>query len=233
MNIWIILVIVAMIVAIVFLSHNSSDEKKVRKHYIEQMASFLEAPWEAPETDIDTYRIRFKYGQRDFIFEDIEDRTLVSESFREGVLKTKTSSPLTVSFLEKSRGKIRTDIKSIKDLKYGWAQLSSDIVLPQGMEDLSVFTNNPTMTKELLADDKIVNFFKSFKSRGSRGHPVMSLEIKDGEVILKFHAPGQDLKPNLYDLQLNATLIENYVKDLSVLAGKIDSLQTETELSGR
>lgn len=229
MNIWVIIGLAVIIVAIVFLSRKTGDEQSLRKRYMTSIAAFFEAPLQIPSQDV--YRIELNYKGRDFVFEDIEHHPLENETLREGILKTKTLSKLVLNFTEKPRSTIRTDVRSAKDLKYGWAQSSKDIFLPKGLHDFSLFTNNVNMTNRLLADDKIVGLLLSYKCQGSRGHPIMPLEFNEGEILLKFHSPGTDLKPNLLDLQYNYTLLENYMNSINELAGKIDSLQKDTEFS--
>lgn len=236
MNILAIVIIAGMIIGIVLLSRRTGDEKSGRKEYLEALAKFLDVPLEQGEGTAgngDVYRVKFKYEGRDVMFEDVEDRTFEKEIFREGFLKTRTSSQLTLNFTEKAHATIRTNIQNIKDLRHGWAQESRDIVLPKALKEFGVYTNNPLLVKRLVADDRIVNLMKSYKNRDSRGHAVMSLEVIGGEIVLKFHAPGMDLVPNLWDLQDNVTAIEKYLKAQGQLASKIDSLQKEAELSGR
>lgn len=227
----IILIVVIMVGAIIFLSRKSPVDTDSRKRYLAAMAGYFDSKVEDMDEQGQNFRVPFSVAGRDIAFEDYEDRTIATDVFRQGLLKVKTRSRLTLIFTEKSRAKIRTDIKSIEDLKFGWAQVSSELVLPKGLSEFSVFTNQPGLANLLLADSRIVSLFLAFKSQGDRGHPLMALEIKEGEVVLKFHAPGSNQKPNLWDIQGNATSIERHVHDLLPLAEKIDSLQGEIDKS--
>ena len=118
---WIVLLVVGMIVAIIFLSRESPQEGAVRKKFLEAMADFLEGRLEKLERYDNSYKINFEYEGKVFCFEDIEEQAFQRRTHK-GFLKAKTPTKLTLSFTEKSRTAIRSNISSLSEFTTMWTQ---------------------------------------------------------------------------------------------------------------
>ncbi len=215
----IILLIVGLIVAIGFFSRESPYNENLRKKYLEAMADFLEGRLEKLQRYDNSYKISFFYKEKAFCFEDIEEPGFGRHTYK-GYLKAPTPARLTLSFTEQSRSGMRSQISSLSEIAAGGSQDKGRVDLPKALKEFQVYTNDPENANKLLADAGIVKVFAHFKNMDPRGHPVMSLEIIEGVVTLKFH-PAEDLTPNLSGLKSNVSSIEGYLDELIPLIDKI------------
>lgn len=225
MNPLIVLLIVGILVAIILLSRESPQGEGLRKKYLEAMAKFVGSALEKSQLYDNSYQINFRYEGTEFSFEDIEEQAFQNRTYK-GFLKAKTPIKLTLRFTEKSRTVTRSDVTALSNFVTVWAQDKGQVGLPKVLKDFHIYTNNSEMTRKLLEDDRIVKVFAKFKDVDSRGHPVMSLEITEGVVTIKFQPPG-NLKPNLLDLQRNVPSLEDYLADLLLFVEKFKTFQDD------
>ncbi len=213
------LIVLTIIVLFVVINVFLSDKKDPRPIYLGQLAGFVGSSLEKMEGVENSYRVKFVYQGREFAFEDIEDPGFRSHSYK-GYLKIATPVNLTLSFTEKSRPSIRANIKSINDISNPWGGGAQKVHLPKALEEFEAFSNNPEIANQLLSDDSVIREFLKFKSRESRGYPVMSLEIMSGTIALKYH-PRNELTPNLFTLRHRVQLVAEHAKSLMVVADKL------------
>ncbi len=221
-------IIAAIIVAILVLNRMFKGSKDKRQQYLGAIAKFLDGIVLPLEGYDNSYKIDFTYKDIDFSFTDIEDPGFQTPTYR-GVLKAKTNSDLTLSFTESSRANFRTEATSIAEVLSPWTKNADKVRLPKELQDFVAFTNNTSKANILLADDQISKIFLKFKNIDSRGHPVMSLEILEGVLTLKFHPLGSSLHPNLFDLQNSSSAIEVHLEKMLVIINKINQLSSPEE----
>ena len=229
MNILIILAAVIMVGAIIFLTMVSS-QRTTRKGYLKNLMAFVEGEMTSIEGAENSFRIQFIYKEKEFIYEDIEEQGFNNALFHSSYLKVRTKSDLNLAFTEKERHRIRDNVSSLKDIHSPWKQNVGKVMLPEELEPFSVYTNNPMLINELMRDEQIIRIFVRFKNVDSRGHPLMSLEIMDGTIILKFHSTA-GLRPNLFDLQQNVTLIEDFLEKLVSIVDKVNEIKADQDFS--
>ena len=118
MNAVIILGIVILVV-LILLNIKIPNTKDKRKQYLQSLADYLETKLEPMEGQDHSYRLRFVYKNKQFIFEDVEDR-LQNSCVYKVFLKAITSSKLKIDFTERPRTTIRANVQSLDDLKAPW-----------------------------------------------------------------------------------------------------------------
>ena len=220
------IVVVLMIGAIIYLSSGGLGGKRdKRKSYLEEMVKFLEAPLEKIEGEENSYCIKFQYKGREFIYEDIEEAGFKKSVFC-GVLRAKTPFDLNLALTERGRPSMREGITSIQDVTSPWLQNVGKVLTPPELKEFSVFTNNMKAANALLSDGQILKILLRYKNIDSRGHPVMSLEFINGMMALRFHSTG-GLVPSLFDLQGNASSIEDYLNKFLVILDKLQKLKDD------
>jgi hypothetical protein len=230
MHMNVLLIIGLVIVAgIILLNSKLFEKKDKRKEYLEALAAFLESKVEPLEQGPDmpswdnSYQIRFAYKGRPFIYQDIEDR-LEKSCIYKAYLRASISSPLRLDFTERDRSAIRADVQTLSDIKTPWARDAERVTLPPALQELTIFTNDPVKSSALFADEIISRIFVGFKGTTSVGKPYLSLALGNGFVTLTFHPQGA-LQPTWADLQDNASRIEGYLEQLSLVAEAIDGLE--------
>ena len=228
MNNHIIWIIVGIIGAIVIFSRVFTKAKDRRQQYLDAMAKYLDgAVTPLPDYE-DSYEIKFTYKGANFAYTDIEDPGFHTPTYR-GVLKAPTNDPFTMSFTENPKSKMRADISSISDVLNAWKDM--DVVrLPKELQGFTVFTTNPSRSNALILDEQISKIFLKYKNVDSRGHPVMSLEILEGIVTLKFHPLGASLNPSIFDLQNNPTSISTHLDRMLPIVTKVNQMKAEETL---
>jgi hypothetical protein len=125
-----------------------------------------------------------------------------------------------MSFTEQTKAMLRSEGHKLQD---GWVDYSGGVKMREPLNIFHLHTNNSEVAKILLNDPEVFNIFKGFINFDSRGHPMMSLEVLDGVITLRFHSQGA-LEPNLLDLRSNVTTIENYFDRIVTLENKLMSL---------
>lgn len=222
MNGFVILVIVLLLAGIILLSGPSKLDKRTREEYLKDLTKFLEGTLEPIEDELisNSFRIRFKFSNEDFIFEDWE-RKGFKEKIYSAYLIVKTSNRLTLKFSEKERStKVRTDIFIASDVSSQEISRTTHLQLPKHLKDLNVSTNDTTAANELLDEGKISSILKQFKSKDSRGYSFMPLKIVDGTVTLEFYS-DKILKPNLVALYSDISSIDGYLKKMMVFVREL------------
>ncbi len=187
------------------------------------MADFLEGRLEKSQQYDNSYKINFSYKEKTFCFEDIEEQGFGRHTYK-GYLKALTPGKLTLSFTEQSRSGMRSHVSFLSEIAAGGSQDKGRVDLPKALKEFQVYTNDPENANKLLADANIVKVFAHFKNMDPRGHPVMSLEIIEGVVTLKFH-PEENLTPNLSGLKSNVSSIEGYLDALLPLVDKVEGFK--------
>ncbi len=208
------------LVAFIFIKKDV-NKPSTAKRYMKAMAKFL--GYKNPEGDKDALpnRIEFTYEGHPFVYEHIEESVSRGKVLHRGCLKAKTSLNLTINFTERSRQSIRVNLDTLLDAST--PSTPGQIPLPKIFEDFELITNDRIKAIELFSDNQMLKMFQKFKNRDSVGHPVMSLEIVEGFVVLHFHPPG-GLKPSLMNLQLNVTSIEEYIRTILPLVKKLNDM---------
>ena len=212
----IVLVVVGVVVFALF--KKDSGESKNAKQYLKAMAKFL-GQGQAVQPDVPSpQRIDFMYEGNRFIFEHIEEPVSGGKVVHRACLKGESPFPLTMGFTERTRQSIRVNLETLMDLSNPY--VSGQIPVPKSLNEFEISTNDRRKAVDLLSDEKIVKIFESFKNRDAVGHPVMSIEIVEGFVILHFHPPG-GLQPSLLNLQLNVSSIQDYIRKMLPLLEKL------------
>ena len=220
---WIIAIIIA---AIIFFNRMFKGPKDSRQQYLDAIAKLLGGAVVFLEGYDNSYKIDFNYKGINFTYNDIEDPGFQARAYR-GVLKAKTNDDLIMSFTESSRANFRSTATSISEVATPWIKNVDKVRLSKELQDFVAFTNNVSRANVLLADEQIAKIFLKFKNIDSRGHPIMSLEILEGILTLKFHPWGSGLHPNLFDLQNSPSAIEPYLEKMLVIINKINRLKAD------
>lgn len=189
---------------------------------LERLRDFLNGQMEPIDNYPNSYRIKFVYEGQRFEFEAIEDPGFKTHAYK-GSLKIKSHSQLSLSFMERERTTIYSEVGTSAEI-INPLQTQSDVRVPSTLKEFKIFTSNVRQANYLLADSDIVNVFTSLKNLDPRGHPVMSLDIKEGMIVLVFHPTGQ-LKPSLAELLSNVKLIQGYTEKLIVLVRMLNYLE--------
>ncbi len=205
-------VVVVIIIAIVLLSRGTTNSEQKRSEYLQRLAEFLNTQVRPIEGLSNSFELVFKYDDQEFVFQDLEDLGFQSKIFR-AILKTQLKIPLTLTFIEDSKSRLRSDIAVLEQLTSPGAHLGEKVDVPKSLKAFSIATNKPVVVNALFKQADIVKIFNQFKGVDPRGHPTMSLEIRDGMVVLEFHSSGP-LKPSWLDLQNNASMIEEFIKKI-------------------
>ena len=219
MNILWVLVIILIFGALVFLNLHSPNREDVREKYLEDLTRFLEGRKEKLEQPDNSFRIVFQHNDREFSFEDIEDYGFQTSAYK-GFLKRQTTSKLTMSFTEGTKAMLRSEGQTVQD---GWIDHSGEVRMKKPLNRFHLYTNNAEVASKLINDLEVFNVFKEFMNEDMRGHPIMSLEILEGVITLRFHPQGY-LKPNLIDLRSNVTTIERFFDKLVLVEDKLSQI---------
>ncbi len=225
MNPLIILLFLGFIVAIIILNSNLFHKQDPRKRYLEALAKYLEGRLEVLTEPENSYRIHFDYEGHSFLYEDLVDLGFQTK-FYKGYIKVPTPRRFTLSFTEKPRSSIKVNVKGLSDFTTLWADDSGPVRLPKELKEFNVFSNDPQKAIKLLEYEDVIEVFAQFKNLDPLGHPVMSLEIVEGVVTLRFHPPGE-LKPNISDLMNNVSIIDEYLDRLLVVIKRLKSIKDE------
>ena len=221
MNLTNILLAAAIIYGIVLLIGLFIKNEKPRTTHLKKMENFLEGRLESLEHRPNSYRLIFSVEKIEFVFEDIEDIGFPSNRFK-GYLKAQTQSNLTLSFTEKEGATVRTNIVRASEIPAQGEDLRK-VKVPPEFQVFNIHTNSPQRVNALFADDEILSILKGLKNRDFRGRPFVSLEIKDGLIVLEFHA-NRLLRPHIYELHDDYSIIEKYVNQLIILVKKLNIL---------
>ncbi|MFP4472942.1 MAG: hypothetical protein ACLFPX_03605 [Candidatus Omnitrophota bacterium] len=223
---WAFWIIAAMLGAIVYLTATSVGRKDAReRHHDEMIAEYggVKTPIEHREN---CYAITFIYRGGTFTFEDIEDFAAGQKVYR-GYLRLKTSLHVNLGFTEHMRSEIRSSPASLSG---GHSIHGSDqVMIPPEFKEYGIYSNNVRLANALLEDEGVVRIMAKYKNRDSRGKPAMTLEIIDGQIIVRFSAVG-DLQPGMFDLRHNPSSIDRHLENILVIARRMEKIaQQEKE----
>ncbi|MCK5013856.1 MAG: hypothetical protein KAS66_08540 [Candidatus Omnitrophica bacterium] len=216
------LIVLLFLCAFILMSVKSPFEKKTRKHFLQELADFLEGTLELVEGDSseNSFRIKFRFKGEDFVYEDLENQGFNDKVYK-AFLKAKTPNKLTLTFAEKKRStKIKTDIFIASEISTQYVNEHIQVRVPTYLKDLKVLTNDPVATNKIFADSKTASIFKKFKNIDSRGYPFLCIGIVNGEVILEFRST-KACHPNIFDLQADVPSIDGYLEKLMVIIRKL------------
>ncbi len=215
----IVLAVIAVIAAIVVLVFLPDTEDK-RKKYLTKLTHLVEGQMSLLEGTEDCFRIRFRYQEHDFVFEDIIDKSFQGQAHQQGYLKLKTGTDLVLSFTERERSSL---LQSGAVSGISWQKNMGHTRQAKKLRAFGIYTNNQGFVDALMADDEVVNFFAGFKNVDHRGHPFMALEILEGDLVLRLYAEA-GYRPSLFDLQNNVSRIEGFLGILLKMHAKIRSI---------
>jgi hypothetical protein len=212
----VVLLVAGIIVAIMFLSRDSSDKQETREEYLKSLTKFVGGVQEPMEGHEDSYRIFFRHGGVKFIYEDVKEQGLGELVYSRGYIRAPAPFMLNLTFLEKSKSSLIS-------------RSSGGVVdLPEKLREFIVTTDKPVEVNKLFLLDDVVKVFAKFKDRDPRGHPVVSLDIKSGVLVLKLHSTNEVIEPNILGLQCNVYSIEDYLdKMLIVIEGLEEVCETD------
>jgi len=222
MNGFLILIVLLLVGGIILLSGKTLNKKKTREQFLKEFAKFLDGTLEPieDETHENSFRIRFKYSDENFVYEDFE-----KPGFKKNVnmarLRIKVSGGLTLKFEEKKHSTtIRKDIFIASEISTQSERKNYDIQVPKQLEGLSVFTNDSIVASKLFEDKKISSILKEFKNTDTLGHPFLSIGIINGVITLEF-SPGDIYYPNLPALYTDVSSIDHHLSNLMVIVRKL------------
>ena len=213
----------------IFLFAGRNPEKK-RQNALHALAHLLESSVQEMGGYENSFRIPFQYKGRDFIFEDIEEAGFHEQTFSRSLLRMKSSVNLSLGFSESLIKTVKDDLTTIDELRNPWLQNVGKVIVPKELQRFNISSNNNQLASALLGDEDVLKIFEKFKDTDSRGHPVMSLEVVEGDLILKFHTVG-GITPSLLNLYNNVSVIEQYLEKLLMVGNKIE--QCHAELKAR
>lgn len=212
----------------VFLFAGKNPERK-RLNALNALAHLLESSVQEMEGQENSFKIPFNYKGKEFVFEDIEEAGFHMQAFNRALLKLKTPVNLTIGFSERDLATVKDNLSSIEELRNPWMQNVGKVIVPKELIRFNISTNNHQLTSALLADTVVLKTFEKYKDTDSRGHPVMSLEVVEGFVILKLHTVG-GIRPSLLNLYNNVSVIEQYLERLLTIGNKIEEFERELKV---
>ena len=222
----IIILVVILVVAFIFLSRDFGG-KKDHKKYLFALARFLGYTVK-PEQGQYPESIPFEYKGHHFSYEHIEEVSLDGQVLHRAILKSETEDSLTLSFTERSSGTIlRTNVDTLSDMMQNpWGLEAAGSRVPAGFEEFVLFTNQQDKAADVLADDKCLKIFAKWKNKDTVGHPVMPLEILEGNIVLHLSPPG-GRSPCVQDLQIQPGVIQEYAEILIPLVDKLKEFKVK------
>ncbi|OGX08773.1 MAG: hypothetical protein A2Z88_00935 [Omnitrophica WOR_2 bacterium GWA2_47_8] len=223
---WAVAVIVVLVLIIIVLASmgRQMQKPKTRQEYLEELADFLEGQLDAMTEYPDSFRISFKFENRDFEFQDLRQEGFNVVTYK-GYLRTKTKGSLTINFTEKPRGAVRSQIVLASDIP---TQKVEGLVVPKKLDKFNIFANDVFIANALFGNEAALSVLTKLRYQDDRGHPIMPLMIRDGWISLEF-TPLITVKPNLSDLRDNVTLSDHYAAGLLLLADFIDRKEDEKQ----
>lgn len=221
MIIVIIIAVIAVIAAIVVLVVLPDDEDK-RKKYLTKLTQLVEGQMAEIEGAENSFRIRFRYHERDFVYEDILDKGFQEQPVQRGYLKLATGTDLVLSFTERERASLISGDSQFS-ASSAWRKNLNRSRQAKKLKSFGIYTNNQAFADALMDDDEVINIFADFKNVDHRGHPFMAMEILNGELVLRFYSQA-GYQPNLFDLESNVSKIENFLGILLKMAELIHKI---------
>ncbi len=216
MNPVILLMILICVAGIIFLSSDFLSQKDKRKRYLASLIKLLKADVTPIEGMPGSVRLSFVYRQESFTYEDVEDK-IADRTLYRGYLRLATPLALTLSFTERLRTNIRSNNPALAPEDRSAAGGGTAIQLPEVLKEFAAYANNEFWANRLFQNEVVGKVFSRYKYRDGRGKPMLSLEIIDGVILLRFSPPGE-LEPSILNLWNDVARIENYMEDMILLA---------------
>ena len=108
--IWIIVGIVVLILGVLILAKVVQSKLNSREEFLDKLAKFLESKLEPMEGLDNSYKLRFIFDGKEFVYEDIEEKRFKGKAHK-AYLKIKAPGNLHLNFTEKKRtGNLRSEI---------------------------------------------------------------------------------------------------------------------------
>jgi len=221
MNFVIFIAVIVVIAAIVVLVVLPDTEDK-RKKYLSGLAHLVEGQMTLIDGTENSFRIQFRYRDRDFLYEDIIEKGFQDHSLHRGYLKLGTQTNLVLSFTERERSSIISSGTQV-DSTTAWRRNLNRSRQAKTLKSFGIYTNNQPFVDALMADDEVVSVFAGLKNVDHRGHPFMALDIREGDLVMRFYSEA-GYHPNLFDLENNVSKIENYLGILMKMADRIRAI---------
>ncbi len=225
MNIFFVIIILVFVGGIVFLTNPFGESKETREQFLEKLTKYLEGKQEKIKEREDSYRIFFKYYEKQFLFEDVMEIGF-SKQVNNGYLRNKTNKTLNLHFNPIQRGGIvHSEALIASHLDTSNYQEQIEIKLPEELKVFHVDTSDPIQAKALIEDPKIANIFAYYKEADVKGQHRMSLKIQNGVIIVSFHSSILR-HPSLISLHTNIKMIDTHLEKISELSEAIEKVQT-------
>ena len=221
MNGFLIFVMILFFGGIVVLSLKSSNRKKTREQFLEELARFLDGKTEAIEDEayVDSFRICFKFSGEQFIYEDVLT-TGFKEKINKGYMKVKIPNKTTVRFeAKKALMKIKKDIFLASEVSTQSEQVTYKVQIPKQFEDFGVYADDPMIANSLFEDKKIAGIFNDYKNKDRFGHSFIAMAVIDGFVVLEFY-PEEIFYPSLISLYKDVPSIDNHLNKMMTIFHK-------------
>lgn len=196
---------------------------KTRDESLTALTRFVEGALEPikNETYPNSFRIRFTFEGREFVYEDWEKQGFKGKVYTAS-LKTTLPRTLTLTVAAKERSnRIRTDIFIASQVSTQHIEESQRLKVPALLKEFKLSTNDAHLANKFLENGKVSSVYKSFKQIDAGGNPVMPLQIVDGTLALEIFG-GTDLQPNIPRIYRSASAIEVYLNQLLVLIREIE-----------
>lgn len=219
---WFFIVLAIGLMVAIIVINGVSSTKKTREMVLEQLAKFVHGQVEPVEEFQNSYRIKFKYENYDFFYEDIQGVGFADEVYNT-CLKVKSITNLNLRFMEKQQTKVTPFHQfSSSDGASGEAPKPRQdfFPLPKSLQAFQLATNNPSWAEKLITDAKTERLFKKMKGVDSRGHPFMPLKVVEGMVVLEFPSAGAYYPRPLVNRD-DVSSIEQQIQELLFIVEKI------------
>lgn len=199
--------------------------KETREEFLDKLAKFLEGRVEPIKERDNSFRLYFKYYEKQFVFEDMLEAGF-SKEVNNAYLKNKTNKTLNLKFkpIEKG-GIVHSETLMVSRLNSANFQEKIEIKLPEELKVFKIETDDPIQVKALLENPQVAEILSYYKDSDVKGIHRMSLKIQNGVIFLEFQ-PSVMRHPSLVSLRTNYQLINDHLEKLSILSEAIDKVAT-------
>ena len=222
MNGFLIITVLLLLSGIILLSGKSFNKKKTREQFLKELTEFLDGTLEPieDETHKNSFRIRFKYSDEDFVYEDLE-KSGFKKDVNMAYLKVETPDRFTLKFQEKKHTTtIRKEIFIASEISAQSEQKNYKLQVPKHLELFNVIASDPVMANKLFEDKKISSILKELRNTDTLGHPFLSIGIDKGIITLEFFQ-GEIYYPRLISLYADVSTIDHYLSNIMTIVRKL------------